>query len=72
MATSWKPEVFVDGAWSGNGLRFERREDSDIWVRSLLGRWFVPSDGRSVESDDAPNYKLVDGHLVPLANEVTS
>ncbi len=56
---SWKPEVFVDGSWSGNSLAFATKEEADRWVRDLLMRWFVPSDSRSVESDEPVNYELV-------------
>ena len=63
---SYAPEVFVDGAWTGNGLRFASEDEAEAWGRDLLMRWFVPSDSRAVASDDAPNYRLVDGKAVAL------
>lgn len=55
---SWAPEVLVEGKWSGNGLRFETREECEQYGRDLLARWFVPVDSRAVESSDPPNYRL--------------
>jgi hypothetical protein len=63
---SWKPEVFAEGEWTGNGLRFATKEESDKWGFDLLMRWFVPTDSRSVESTDPVNYKIVDGKLEAL------
>jgi hypothetical protein len=57
---SWKPEVFAEGEWCGNGLRFATFDEADLWARNLLFRWFVPTDSRAVESNDPVNYKMVD------------
>jgi hypothetical protein len=67
---SWKPEVFADGSWSGNGLAFATKEESDLWGRDLLMRWFVPTDSRSVESDEPVNYEisLETGEMRPVKN----
>lgn len=54
---SWKPEVLVEGKWSGNGLVFETQEECDRYGRDLLARWFVPTDSRSLESDEPANYR---------------
>lgn len=61
MARSWKPEVFADNEWCGNAMRFATKEEADLWGADLLMRWFVPTDHRSVESDDPVNYQIVDG-----------
>ena len=55
---SWAPEVFVEGKWTGNGLRFATKDEAERWGNGLLTRWFVPSDNRAVESEDRPNYRL--------------
>ena len=49
---SWKPEVFVQGEWSGNALRFATREESDAYAKDLMGRWTLVRDTRSVESSE--------------------
>jgi hypothetical protein len=58
---SYAPEVLVDGTWCGNSLRFATREEARANVSNLMGRWFVPTDSRVVESGDAVNYRWVDG-----------
>src|SRR3954451_164491 len=63
VPSSWAPEVLTEGEWCGNGMRFRTRNESDLWGRALLSRWMVPVDSRSVESDDPPNYEIVDGVL---------
>ena len=55
---SWKPEVFVDGQWAGNALRFATKEEAEASGRELLSRWFVPTDSRAAESDDPVNYRF--------------
>jgi hypothetical protein len=64
---SWKPEVLVDGAWSGNGMAFETKEEAERWGLDLLARWIVPRDSRAVESDEPVNYRLVAGQAVRAA-----
>jgi len=69
MARSYKPEVLVSGVWSSNALRFATHEEADRSGRDLLMRWFVPTDSRATESDDAVNYRYTDRGLeaVPVA-----
>lgn len=55
---SWKPEVFVDGKWASNALRFATKAEAEASVNELLSRWFVPSDGRATESEDPVNYRF--------------
>lgn len=71
MATkSWAPEVLVEGKWSGNGLRFATKEEAEQWGSDLLGRWFVPTDSRAVESDERPTHRLdADGFSELLCKE---
>jgi len=69
--TSWKPEMMVDGGWSGNGLRFATEQEADLWGADLMNRWFVPSDHRAVESDDPVNYRrLEDGTIQEVKDGV--
>jgi hypothetical protein len=58
MNKSWKPEVFVDGGWATNALRFATKEEAQASVEELMSRWWVPTDGRASESDDAVNYRF--------------
>lgn len=58
MNTSWKTEVFVDGSWSSNALRFATKDEAVAYGIELLSRWWVPSDKRAVESDEPVNYKF--------------
>lgn len=54
---SWKPEVLVEGSWSGNGLVFQTRGEAEAYGRDLLMRWYVPVDSRAVESSEPANYR---------------
>jgi len=66
---SYKPEVFAEGEWYGNGLCFATFDEADRWGHDLLFRWFVPTDSRVVESDEPVNYKMVDfvtGKIEPV------
>ncbi len=66
---SWKPEVFVEGKWAGNGLRFATKEEAEASGLDLLLRWTSTSDSRAVESEDYPNYRLEGGRPVALCSE---
>jgi hypothetical protein len=63
---SWKAEVFVDGSWNSNALRFATKEEAEKSGRELLSRWFVPTDSRAAESTDPVNYKFENGRNVRL------
>jgi hypothetical protein len=58
MNKSWKPEVKVDGKWSSNNLRFRTEREAKASVDELMSRWFVPSEGRAIESEDEVNYRF--------------
>jgi hypothetical protein len=61
---SWKPEVLVDGKWTPNDLAFTSEVEARLWAADLLGRWWVPTDSRAVESEQEVNYlRLDDGSL---------
>jgi len=63
---SFKPEVFAEGEWCGNGLTFATKEEAEQNAKDLLMRWFVPTDSRAVESDEEPNYQYIDHKLVEI------
>lgn len=67
---SYQPMVYVQGEWAGNGLRFATLEEAEQSAAGLAGRWFLVDDYRADESSDPVNYALVDGRLVPVAEEV--
>ena len=68
VVASYAPEVLVDGAWSGNALRFATEDEAARWGAALLCRWFVPTDARAVPSTDPVNYRLTaDGDLARVA-----
>ena len=66
MKKSFKPEVLVDGQWSTNGLRFATVEEACGSVMLLRMRWWVPTDGRATESEDAVNYRFENNQNVPI------
>jgi len=69
---SYRPMVFVQGDWAGNGLRFATREGAEQSAAGLAARWILV-DGIGVEeSDDPVNYAIVDGRLVSVVEEVTA
>lgn len=63
---SWRPEVFVEGKWSCNALRFPTQAEAEGSAHALLCRWFVPTDSRAAPSDDPPTYRHVDGRDTPI------
>jgi hypothetical protein len=66
MANSWRPEVDVGEGWSTNALRFPTEEEALANARDLMGRWMLVRECRAAPSDDPPNYRWIDGRLVPL------
>ena len=61
---SYRPMVYVQGEWAGNGLRFATHEEANESACSLMYRWMLVENCRVDESDDPVNYALVDGRLV--------
>ena len=53
---SWKMEVCVDGKWASNSCRFATKDEAERAGVELLSRWFMPTDSRAAESEDAVNY----------------
>lgn len=65
MAKSYKPEVVTDssGKWYGNALRFATREEAEASAQDLMSRWLLVRECRASESEDEPNYRIVDGRI---------
>ena len=61
---SYRPMVYVQGEWAGNGLRFATSEEAERSAADLAARWFLVDDYRVDESSDPVNYAIVDGRLV--------
>lgn len=62
---SWKPEVFVEGKWSRNGLVFATEAEAAQSARDLMWRWMNVQDHRAVEVDEPVNYRMgEDGRAV--------
>lgn len=60
---SYAPEVFVEGKWSRNGLRFATLAEAEDNARNLMMRWFLVQDSRATEASEPVNYKWIDGKL---------
>lgn len=58
--------VHAEREWVGNGLRFATALEAEQQVRDLCSRWTLPDGWRVDPSDDAPNYRYVDGRLEPI------
>jgi hypothetical protein len=55
MAQSWAPEVFVEGRWSRNSLRFATKAEAAASALNLFMRWTLTSDSRATEADEPVN-----------------
>ncbi len=66
---SFRPMVYVQGEWAGNGLRFATSDEAEASARNLMARWFLVDDIRVDESDDAVNYAWDNG-LKEVVNAV--
>src|SRR5271166_3664294 len=63
---SFKPEVFVQGSWSTNALRFETETEAYRYAVDLAMRWTLVADFRATGCADPVTAKLVDDELVML------
>ena len=68
---SYRPMVYVQGEWAGNGLRFATRGEAETSAYLLAQRWTLVDDWRADESDDPVNYVWVHGRG-PVAKEVAA
>ena len=70
MAASWKPQVQVvneGGVWHDNALRFRTKAEAYQSAGDLANRWLAVTDWQATESDDEPNYQIIDNvqtHIV--------
>lgn len=53
---SYKPQVFVQGEWSLNALRFATEDEARAYACDLFSRWTLCSDYRAVPSEDEPTH----------------
>ena len=58
---SYRPMVYVQGEWAGNGLRFATSDEAEASARNLMARWFLVDDIRVDESEDEVNYAWDNG-----------
>ena len=65
---SWRPMVSTDGGatYAGNALRFATEAEAQDSAFRLFERWTMATHHRAEPSEEAPNYKLVDGELTEL------
>ncbi len=66
---SYRPMVYVQGEWAGNGLRFATSDEAEASARNLMARWFLVDDIRVDESEDEVNYAWDNG-LKEVVNAV--
>jgi hypothetical protein len=52
---SYRPMFLVGREWAGNALRFAAHAEAEQSALELMSRWFMPSDYRVDEVDDAVN-----------------
>jgi hypothetical protein len=58
---SFKPMVFVQGAWAGNALRFETEAEALAAANDVFSRWLLCEDRRVDSSTDPVNYRWIEG-----------
>jgi hypothetical protein len=58
---SYRPMVYVQGEWAGNGLRFATSDEALASAQNLMARWFLVDDVRVDESNDEVNYAWDEG-----------
>ena len=65
---SYKVEVLVSGetTWVSNALRFATTQEAEIYGKDLFSRWLAVKEWRITESDEAVNYCIENGNLVPV------
>ena len=65
---SYKAGIKVTGetGLSYNALRFATPEETTAYAKDLFSRWMAMTGFEVVASEDAVNYKFVDGQLSSL------
>ena len=68
MSNSYRPMMeFSTEAPVGNAMRYPTHEEADKSASYLFGRWTVPIGYHVDESEDAPNYRWVNGQNERIA-----
>ena len=52
---SWAPEVFVEGKWSRNQLRFATEQEARDNAQNLMMRWTLVEEYRATEATEPVN-----------------
>lgn len=69
---SWKPEIETanePGKFYANNTAFATKEEAETAAKDIFNRWLLAADWRVVESDQPPNYTIIEGKLSPLSEE---
>ena len=66
---SWAPEVFVEGKWSRNQLRFATEQEARDNAQNLMMRWTLVDECRATEATEPVNYQWIGGRLVESGHE---
>lgn len=68
---SYKPGVVTDdsGKLYTNALAFATREEAQASADELMSRWLLVRSTGVIESDEAVNYRFVDGRNVRIIAE---
>jgi hypothetical protein len=59
--TSYKPEVFVQGNWEANALRFATYSEAKSYAQDLYSRWLLCEGFRAEACEDPVTHVWVDG-----------
>ena len=66
---SYKPRQKVEGKFYTNGLAFETHGEAEQSAKSTFLNWFSSEGWDVIESDECPNYRIVDGAMVEIVYE---
>ena len=69
MSNSYKVGCYTFGSTKPgyNGLRFATAEEARLYASDLFSRWMALREYSIDESDDEPNWAVVEGKLVSLS-----
>ena len=65
----YKAEVYVQGTWSSNGLRFATAREAVGYARHLAGRWTLVQDFRAALSTDPVTHEWDDAEGLGAVGE---
>jgi hypothetical protein len=67
--TSFRPEVFVQGEWVANALRFATYSEAKSYAQDLYSRWTLCEGFQAEPCDDPVTHVWVDGKGIrPIDN----